>query len=42
MKIAVSNILSKFEPPCKYDSRRRKKRRIKSVKKGTKNDLLIL
>jgi hypothetical protein len=42
MKIAVSNILSNFEPSRKYDSRRRKKRRIKSTKKGNKNDLLIL
>jgi hypothetical protein len=42
MKIDVSNILSSFEPPMKYDSKRRKKRRIKSTKKGIRNDLLIL
>ncbi|MGA2330537.1 MAG: hypothetical protein ABSG75_02145 [Syntrophales bacterium] len=42
MKIAVSNILSNLDPLRKYDSRTRRKRRIKSTKKGNKNDLLIL
>jgi len=42
IKITVSNILSNFDPPRKQDSRIRKKRRIKSTKKGNRNALLIL